>query len=93
MGGRVGGRGGWEVGGGRVGGGRWEGYGNGQVRFDQFDRRSDSMPVFAVGLLGMFNLQKFPHISSYIPYSTSDFRKFSCGMRLPAVTAAMCRSC
>ena len=33
-----------------MGGGRWEGYGNGQVRFD---RRSDSMPVFAVGWLGM----------------------------------------
>ena len=39
--------------GGKVGGGRWEGYGNGQVRFDRFDRRSDSMPVFAVGWLGM----------------------------------------
>ena len=38
------------MGGGRVGGGRWEGYGNGQVRCD---RRSDSMPVFEVGWLGM----------------------------------------
>ena len=47
--------GGWEVRGGRVGGWRWEGYGNGQVRFDRFDRRSDSMPVFAVGWLGMLN--------------------------------------
>ena len=36
----------WEV------GGEWEGYGNGQVRFDRFDR-TDSMPVFAVGWLGM----------------------------------------
>ena len=51
-GGRVGG---WEVGrweGGKVGS-EWEGYGNGQVRFDRFDRRSDSMPVFAFGRLGM----------------------------------------
>ena len=40
----------WE--GGKVGG-EWEGYRNGQVRFDRFDRRSDSMPVFAVGWLGM----------------------------------------
>ena len=46
--------GGWEVGGGGWEGGRWEGYGNGQVRLDRFDRRSDSMPVFAVGWLGMF---------------------------------------
>ena len=35
---------GWE-------GGRWEGYGNWQVRFDL---RSDCLPVFAVGWLGMF---------------------------------------
>ena len=34
--------------------GGWEGgYGNGQVRFDRLDGRSDSMPVFAVGWLGM----------------------------------------
>ena len=29
-------------------------HGNGQVRFDRCDRRPDSMPVFAVGWLGMF---------------------------------------
>ena len=45
----MGGEGGrWECG--KVGS-EWEGYGNGQVRFDRFDRRSDSMPVFAVGWL------------------------------------------
>ena len=49
----------WEVGGvGVVGvvGGAMVGntsHGNVQVRFDRFDRRPDSMPVFAVGWLGM----------------------------------------
>ena len=38
--------GGWEV------GGEWEGYGNAQVRFDRFDRRSDSMPVVCGWLVG-----------------------------------------
>ena len=66
-GGKVGGGkvGGWEGGkvgrweGGKVGRWKvgdeseWEGHGKGQVRFDRFDRRSDSMPVFAVGWLGM----------------------------------------
>ena len=47
-------------GGGRreAGGGRWwvrntMSRGKGQVRFDRFDRRHDSMMVFAVGWLGM----------------------------------------
>ena len=44
------------VGGRRVGGGRWEGYGKRQVRFDRFDCRSDSLPVFAVGWFGMICL-------------------------------------
>ena len=55
MGRREGGR--WE--GGKVGS-EWEGYGNGQVRFDRFDRRSDSMLVFAVGWLGMILFSSIP---------------------------------
>ena len=65
-GGREGGR--WE--GGKVGS-EWEGYGNGQVRFDRFDRRSDSMPVFAVGWLGM--KKEYGYVR--IPYSSNTREK------------------
>ena len=62
VGGRVGRWEGGKVGGGRWEGGQvgseWEGYVNEQVRFDRFDRRSDSMPVLAaVGWLGMITYE------------------------------------
>ena len=69
VGGGRGGGGKWDVGGmevGEVGGGRYKVHGNRQVRFDRFDRRSDSMPVFAVSVLGMLYNYSIMHTQALL---------------------------